>query len=78
MRDHITNNIYTPRSVRAAFSYANTCRNQVKKQYVKAVTHARLDGAGDDPNPKGELSYMAAQGVRMDLDGILVRERPTS
>ena len=71
-------NIYTPRSVRAAFTYANTRRNQTKREYAKAVTHARVAGAEDDPNPKGKLSFMAAQGVRMDLDRILIKEEATA
>ena len=70
-------NIYTPQSVRAAFTYAGTRRSKVKGEYAKAVVHARVDGAEDDPSSKSGLSFMAAQGVRMDLDEIFVKEETT-
>ena len=56
-------------------SYVRKIRNPAKRAYADRILKARRAGQPDPPSPPiAELSPMAAQGVRMGLDGLGLRE----
>jgi hypothetical protein len=59
-----------------AQSYVNLIRNLPKRAYAQEYLRARLEG-GPEPE-RGELSYMAAQAVRQQVEEKLRAEKPTA
>lgn len=64
-----------PEKLAQAWKYANLIRNKAKRQYANAYTNWLRNGAeGLAPEP-GNLSCMAAQAVRMNIDAMKLWEQ---
>lgn len=58
----------------AAYKYGNLIRNKAKRDYAFAYIAWLKNGAVGYEPERGRLSYMAAQAVRMTIDGMKLWE----
>ena len=57
-------------------AYVQSIRNRAKQDYAKAYAwHLKQGEVGDSPD-RGKLSYMAAQAVRLRLEGFCLNDQP--
>lgn len=61
----------SPEQTKRAFDYVKRIRNARKREYASAYLLARMDGKPEPP--RGDVSAMAAQAVRMAIDQIIPR-----
>lgn len=62
------------KTIAKANAYVLRIRNQRKREYAAAYLGYRAGLLGHSPQPPKDIAYMAAQGVRLQLDKILSDE----